>query len=83
MAAGQEWELVASGPTGTQVKVEYFAGLQPLRVVKTYDDNPYRVRLEGLEPGLHAIYAITTVDGVQEISRPVTVFFAPRAQARD
>jgi len=31
------------------------------------------ITLEGLPPGLHSLYAIATVGGQQEISRPVTV----------
>jgi hypothetical protein len=72
LEADKPFELVASGPLGKEVRVEYYAGLRKLKILKGKD---YRVTLEGLEPGLHAIYAITTVDGVKEISRPVTVFF--------
>ncbi len=77
MEAGVPWELVASGPLGDDLKVEYYAGLEKLEVLKVHG-SPYRVTLGALPPGLHAIYAITTVDGIREISRPVTVLFQKR-----
>ena len=79
MAAGEPFELVAAGPAGPDVTVEYFDAGEPLRVLARHDANPFRVTLEARAPGLHAIYAVTTTaDGSQEISRPVTVFFQRR-----
>lgn len=79
MAAKEPFEIVASGPVGEGLKVEFYSDLQPLRVLKQPDKaNPYRLTVEGLAPGLHVLYAITTVDGRQEISRPVTVMFHAR-----
>jgi hypothetical protein len=67
-----------SGPVGSGVRVEYYAGLQKLRVLKKYDNNPYLVQLEGLPPGLHVIHAVTTRGDFQEISHPSTVMFQQR-----
>ncbi len=78
LAADEPFEVAASGPLGPGVKVEFFADLEPLRVVGRGGANPYRVRAGGLPPGLHVLYAVTTVGGRQEISRPVTVMFHRR-----
>jgi len=78
LPANEPWNLVASGPTGDDVRVEYFAGLRPLRVLKRYRENPYLVQLEALEPGLHVIYAITTANGKKEISHPAPILFQAR-----
>jgi len=75
LAANEPFELVASGPLGEDLSVEYYDGLTPLKVLAGQD---YRVTLEGLSPGLHSIYAITTVGGKKEISRPVTIIFQER-----
>lgn len=75
LAANEPFELVASGPLGDDLSVEYYAGLKQLDVLAGKD---YRVRLEGLPPGLHSIYAITTARGQEEISRPVTIMFQER-----
>jgi len=77
MEAGKPWELMASGPLGEGLKVKYFADTKELKVLKTIDNNPYRVTLEPLESGLHVIYAITTLAGAREISHPVSIFFHP------
>lgn len=82
MAAGEPFHLLASGPTGDDVTVEYFADLEPLKVIKTYG-SPYIVQLEGLPVGLHNLYAITTIGGRQEISRPQMIFFAERVNKWD
>ena len=78
MEAGTPWELVATGPLGEGVAVEFYAGLRKLKTTRRDPANPYRVTVEPLPPGWHAIHAITTVGGVREISRPVTVFFHAR-----
>ena len=79
LAAGEPFELVASGPAGPGVTADYFDAGEPLKVLARHDGNPFRVTLEARAPGLHAIYAVTTTaDGKQEISRPVTVFFQKR-----
>ncbi len=75
LAANEPFELVASGPLGDDLSVEYYADLNRLKVLAGSD---YRVRLEGLPPGLHSIYAITTFGGRKEISRPVTIMFQQR-----
>ncbi|MBA4065764.1 MAG: hypothetical protein C0501_19000 [Isosphaera sp.] len=75
LEADRPFELVASGAVGDGLRVEYFAGTRKLKVLKGTD---YRVMLEGLEPGLHAVYAVTTLGGTTEISRPVTVLFQAR-----
>lgn len=82
MTADEPFEIAASGPLssgsrGKDVKVTFYADLEPLKA-KTHGDNPYRVTAAGLPPGLHVIYAITNVDGQEEISRPVTVMFHSR-----
>ena len=77
LPADEPWNLVASGPVG-DVRVEYYAGLQRLQVLKTYDNNPYLVQLEGLPPGLHIIHAVTTSGEAREISHPSTVMFQRR-----
>ena len=79
LAANEPFELVASGPLGDDLSVEYYAGLKQLDVLAGKE---YRVRLEGLPPGLHSIYAITTVNGQREISRPVTILFQEKDQRR-
>ncbi len=79
MAANEPWELVASGPLGEDVKVTWYSGLEPLEVIESHDDNPYRVTLKGLEPGLHVIHAIVDMGNEgKEISRPTTVLFTER-----
>jgi hypothetical protein len=78
LPADEPWSLVASGPVGSGVHVEYYAGLRQLRVLKTYNDNPYLVQLEALPPGLHVIYAVTTSDSSKEISHPSAVMFQRR-----
>ncbi len=78
MAADEPFELLAAGPIGDDVTVEYYAGLEKLEVLNRHRDNPYIVRLRGLSPGLHVIYAITTVDGEREISWPQPILFQGR-----
>lgn len=78
LPADEPWNLVASGPIGGDVRVDYYAGLRKLRVLRTYNDNPYLVQLEGLPPGLHVIHTVTTVGEFQEISHPSTVMFQRR-----
>ena len=68
-------EVVASGPLGSDLAVEYYTGTRRLRAVKGEN---YRVTLEGLSPGLYAIYAITKLGALKEISRPVLVAVHPR-----
>lgn len=92
---GQEWEgsgrgyncmlearkpfpILAMGPTGPGLKVEYFAGDEPLRVLS---GSGYQVVVDGLEPGYHAIYAVTTLGDLREISRPVGILFQERKPA--
>ena len=75
LPAGQPFTLLASGPIGADVEVAYFADLQPLTVVRRHRDSPYIVEVEGLPPGLHNLYAITTVAGQREISRPQMIYF--------
>jgi hypothetical protein len=70
--AGAPLEIVASGPLGKNVKVEYLEGNRTLKVVKPGPD-PYRVTLESLTPGPHTIHAVSIVDGVREVSKPVLV----------
>lgn len=77
LAADEPFEVVASGPTGDGVKVEFFADLEPLKVQKRH--GLYRLAARGLPPGLHALYAVTTVGGKKEISRPVSIMFHRRA----
>jgi hypothetical protein len=79
LAADTPFEIAASGPIGHGVKVAFYADLAPLEVIKRAKDNPYRLTAAGLPPGLHVLYAITTFNGTQEISRPVTVMFHRRA----
>ncbi|MCC5830927.1 MAG: hypothetical protein JJU36_15890 [Phycisphaeraceae bacterium] len=77
LRAGRPVEMLASGPNpadGTEVSVEFYAGLKKLVVKRQPDpENPFRVTLEPLPAGIHAIYAITTVGDEKEISRPVLV----------
>jgi len=77
LAADEPFELVASGPLSEDVKVEYYAGLGKLEVLRQHG-TPYRVTLAAPEPGLHALYAITEWNGRREISRPVTIMFQKR-----
>ena len=78
LPANEPWNLLASGPMGDNITVEYFAGPKPLKVLKRYHDNPYLVQLEPLEPGLHIIHAITTIGDKKEISHPSAVLFQER-----
>ena len=79
LAAGEPFEIVASGPTGGDVKVEFFYDAQqPLKVRQAQAGNPYRITAEGLPAGVHVIYAVTTIAGEREISRPVPAMFLPR-----
>ncbi|MFO8014375.1 MAG: hypothetical protein R6X20_13845 [Phycisphaerae bacterium] len=78
MEAGVPFNLLACGPFGKDVTVEYWAGLKRLKVLRRYRDNPYLVQLEPLPPGLHVLHAITTVDGKREISRPAPILFQRR-----
>ncbi|MGC9454446.1 MAG: hypothetical protein ACP5HU_06240 [Phycisphaerae bacterium] len=80
MEANRPFNLLASGPIGENVTVEYYAGLRKLEVLHRYRDNPYMVRLEALPPGLHVLYAITTVDGEKEICWPQPILFQSREQ---
>jgi hypothetical protein len=79
LAADEPFEMVASGPTGEAVKVRFYADLEPLKVARQDRSQPYRLTAAGLPPGLHVLYAITTIGGTVEISRPVTVMFHRRA----
>jgi hypothetical protein len=72
LKAGAPLEMVASGPTGADVRVTYYEGARALNVVKTHG-TPYRVTLAPLEPGIHGIHAESIVDGVREVSHPVLV----------
>jgi hypothetical protein len=83
LAADTPFEIAASGPIGDGVKVEFYADLNPLKVLWRAGDNPYRLTAGGLPPGLHVIYAMTTVDDKREMSRPVTVMFHRRAGRPD
>ncbi len=76
MLADQPFRLLASGPTGDDVTVAYYDGERELNVIETHG-SPYHVTLEALPAGLHTIYAITTIGEAQEISRPVSIWFAP------
>ena len=78
MPADEPWNLVASGPRGDHVGVEYYAGLKKLKVLRTYDNNPLVVQLEPLPPGLHLIHAVTTVGDKRGISRGQTILFHSR-----
>lgn len=76
LAANTAIEVVASGPAGTAVTVDFYEGARKLKVLKTHG-HPYRVTLEGLEAGLHAIHAVSVVDGVREVSHPVLLTVLP------
>ena len=78
LPANEPWNLVASGSLGEDVTVEFYAGLKKLDVLKTYDENPFLVQLEGLPPGLHIIHAVTNSPDGTEISSPSTVMFQQR-----
>ena len=69
------FEVLASGPLGDGLEVAYYAGATRLKQV---GGSAYRPVLEGLPPGLHALYAVTTVGGAREVSRPVLIFFGKR-----
>jgi len=76
MEADQPFPILATGPVGEGVEVQWYAGLRPLTVTGTHRDNPYLVEVEGLPAGLHILYAVTTLpDGAREISRPQMIFF--------
>ena len=77
LAANEPFEMVASGPLSKDLKVEYYAGLTKLKVIKEHS-TPYRVTLKAPAPGLHALYAVTEWSGQREISRPVTIMFQKR-----
>jgi len=77
LAANEPFELVASGPAGDDVKVTYYADLEPLEVLETHG-TPLRVTLKAPGPGLRGVYAITEWDGKKEISRPITILFQTR-----
>jgi hypothetical protein len=77
LAADEPFEIAASGAQGKDVKVTFYADLEPLKT-KAQGNNPYRVSAEGLPPGLHVLYAVTSIDRQEEISRPVTVMFHRR-----
>jgi hypothetical protein len=78
MEADKPFELLAIGPLGKGLKVQYYSGTRRIRKL---GGGNYRVRLEGLPPGLHSIYAVTEVDGRKEISRPVLVMFRKRRRS--
>ena len=78
LAADEPFEIVASGPLGPKVQVTFYADLEPLKVVARDKGNPYRLRAQGLPPGLHVLYAVTSIDGREEISRPVSIMFHRR-----
>lgn len=82
MMADEPFHILASGPVGESVKVEYYADLDPLKVLQTLRA-PYLVQVEGMSAGVHNLYAITTwtdVEGKEqrEISRPQMIFFHER-----
>ncbi len=83
MAADEPFNIMASGKMGPDVRVEYYADLEPLKVIFKYRNSPYLVRVEGLPPGLHNLYAITTYTDAggkeqKEISRPQMIYFHER-----
>lgn len=78
MAADEPWPLLASGPTGQDVRVHYFAGLRELKVIQRINDNPYNVLLEPLPAGLHAIHLVIETPDGQEISHAQPILFQPR-----
>lgn len=85
LAADEPFNIVASGPLNPDgstkdLKVTFYAGLTPLKTTPKSPDNPYRVTAEALPAGLHSIYAITELEGKQEISRPVTIMFQKRKE---
>ena len=43
VAADEPWNLLATGPAGDDIEVDYFAGLRKLKVLRSYCDNPYAV----------------------------------------
>ncbi len=73
LVAGEPIEVMASGPDADDVEVTWYAGLEQLEVIREHDGNPFRVTLEPLPAGTHALYAITRIGEQREISRPVTV----------
>ncbi len=78
LEANKPWPLLASGPKGDNVKVEYFAGLKKLKVQKMIGEDPYNVILEPLEPGMHAIYLKVTVDDKPSLTHPHPILFQKR-----
>lgn len=70
LEARKPFRFLAIGPKGEDVTIEVYAGLRKL---ERLEGSPHCALLEGLAPGLHALYAITTVGEEREISRPVLV----------
>ena len=78
LAAGEPWNLLAAGPTGEGIEVQFYADLEPLEGER-HSQSPYFLEMPPLEPGLHVIYAITTfADGTREISHPSVILFQAR-----
>ena len=75
LEAHQPFDILAMGPTGPGLDVQYFADDRPLKII---EGSQYRVTVEGLDSGWHAIYATTTLAGTKEISRPAGILFQER-----
>jgi hypothetical protein len=78
LPAAEPFEIVASGRIAKDLKIEFYADTKPLEVLPRSDGNPFRASAAGLPPGLHVLYAVTTIGDIKEISRPVTIMFYAR-----
>jgi hypothetical protein len=74
IAAGKSFRVLATGPIGDDVAVDFYADLRKL---KRLGGGLYDPVLEPVEPGLHVLYAITKIGGTREISRPALIYFHP------
>ncbi|MCC5848267.1 MAG: hypothetical protein JJU29_09245 [Verrucomicrobia bacterium] len=77
LRAGEPFRILASGPLGEDLKVTWYAGLEPLEVQRVFRDNPYLVEIGGLPAGLHVLHAITETGEGTEISRPHPILVHP------
>jgi|GEM_PF-4561884 len=74
LPANKPFTLLATGPVGANIKVEFYADLKRL---ERLDDGskPYAATIAGLPPGLHSLYAVTTTEKGEQLSRPNPILF--------
>lgn len=77
LKAGAPFRLLAAGPAGEDLHVEYHTARGQLEPTAIHDGNPFHVTLPGLPTWTHVLYLKVTRGETVEYTRPVLVLVAP------